>query len=358
MHRRMAKRGLAVVWGCACWVGLAQAGALLDEADIVAAPGVAAASEFSFTATTAQALTVTLMDDQEPAPFQSLQIAVTLGDTLVGSASIGSTPKAPVSVPACAGNYEFHVVGTPTNLGFGSFGSFSVCTAPQATPTACIAAESYSDNIQAPSTASTSGQSTLNTNFTTTLVGTYLVTLTDDGFPAPLQAAVAAIAQGSTPVAGPITPSATPTRVTLAGGTNYSLLVAATASSTLLAGLYSIQIVDPTGTPVFTRTLPVGELASSTVVSNPAAQTLNLSLTDLAYPSTLGGLGVAVTAGTQTLAKLTAPGKSSLAAPAGNLEIWQYAVAGSQPGAYTLSLASSAANLLAVTQVVNPANAA
>jgi hypothetical protein len=347
---------LAVVYLLCAGVA-ARADVILDETDLVAAPGSAQGSEFSFTATTAQALVVTLTDDLEPAAFQSLQIAVTLGDALVGSGTVDPTTHvATVAVPAATGIYEFHVIGTPTNLGFGSFGSFSVCTAPQATPTACIAADSYSDNIQTPAVASATGQSTLNTSFTSTVAGTYSVTLIDDAFPVALASAVAGITQGSTPIAGPITPSSTPTQVTLAAGTTYTLLVLATADSTVLAGLYGIEITDPTGATIFTRTLPVGELPSSTIVSNPAAQSLTLGLTDLKYPGALASLGVAVTSDATVVGKLTASGSQSLTAPSGNLEVWQYAIAGSGPGAYQLSLAGGSASLFATTQVVNVAN--
>jgi hypothetical protein len=359
--RRVAvnPRAIGALFASLC-VGFAHADVLLDETDLVAAPGLAAAANYTFTASTAQALTVTLTDDGQPAAFQSLQIAVTLGDTLIGVASVdGTTGKssATVSVPAAAGNYQFHVVGTPGDSGYGSFGAFSICTAPQATPTACIAADSFSGTIQAPSTVSTSGQSTLNTTFTVTTAGVYTVTLVDDQFPTALQSAVAGITQGSTPVAGPIVPG-TPVQVTLAPDVTYSLLVGATASATTLSGLYSIAITASNGAAVFARTLPVGELPTSTFVSNPAAATLSLSLTDEQYPAPLSSLGVAVSSGADLLGALTASGTKSLQAPAGNLEVWQYAVAGSQPGVYGLTLSAGSTNLLAATEVVNPSDAA
>jgi plastocyanin len=363
MHRFAATRRAILIAFCA-WASIVGSGArsaradvLIDEAELISAPGVAPGSEYSFTLTEAQALTVTLVDNQAPAAFQSLQIAVTLGDTLVGSASVdAATHQATVAIPGAVGTYILHVIGTPTNLGFGSFGSFDVCTAPQSSPTACIAADSYSDNIQAPSTISTSGQSTLSTTFTTKVAGTYTVTFTDDAFPAALASAVAGIAQGSIPIAGPISPGGAPTAVTLAANTSYSLLVGANADATLLAGLYSIQVKAPDGTTVFARTLPVGELASSTVVSNPAAQSLTLTLADLSYPSALAGIGAAVTAGADLLGALTRSGTAAIAAPAGNLEVWQYAIAGASPGTYRIGLGNATTSLLANSQVVSPAN--
>jgi hypothetical protein len=303
---------------------------------------------------------VTLTDDDQPAAFQTLQIAVTLGDTLVGTASVdGTTGKssATVSVPAAAGNYQFHVVGTPGSSSYGSFGAFSICTAPQATPTACIAADSFSGTIQAPSTVSTSGQSTLNTTFTVPAAGVYTVTLVDDQFPTALQSLVAGITQGATAIAGPIGPGS-PVQVTLAPNVTYSLLVGATASTTTLAGLYSISITDSNGGSVFARTLPVGELPTSTFVTNAAADTLSLTLTDEQYPAALSSLGVAVSSGASLLGALTASGTQSLQAPAGTLEVWQYAVAGSQPGVYDLTLAAGSTSLISATHVVNPSNVA
>src|ERR1700677_1828127 len=64
-----------------------QSAVLLDQVNLVGLPSVAQPSEFSFTAATAQALTVTLTDFKAPAAFVSLQIAVTLDDAGVGPAA-------------------------------------------------------------------------------------------------------------------------------------------------------------------------------------------------------------------------------------------------------------------------------
>jgi plastocyanin len=351
------------LWAIAAFAPLlaATAGAdvLLDETNLVGLPGVAQPSEFSFTASNAQALTVTLTDFQQPAAFTSLQIAVTLDDAVVGTpASVDATThKATVAVPAAAGNYVLHVIGTPAIVSPNTqgFGSFGVCVAPASNPTSCIAADSYSGNIQTPAVVSTAGTSTLNTNFTSTVAGTYTVTLTDDAFPVALQTVSAGILQGATPVQVNI-PAGTPTQVTLAAGTTYSLLVAAIANTTVQAGLYGIKVADPTGATVFNRTLPVGTLPASTIVDNTSAQGLSLVLTDFAYPTALASVGVAITEGSTSLAQLTASGSlSNFIAPAGSVEIWQYAVAGAQPGVYSVGLSSSSASLFSLTKVVNPA---
>lgn len=335
--------------------GPASADVLLDQTSLIGVPTVAAPSEHSFTAATAQALTVTLTDFQTPAAFSSLQVAVTLGDVLVGSANVDSTTHAAtLSLPAAAGFYTLHVIGTPdATQGFGSFGA---CVAPAASATSCVADYSFSGNIQTPATASSTGTSTLSTNFTSTAAGTYTVTVTDDVFPAALSSIGGGISQGSTPISAV---TAGTTQVTLAAGTSYQLLIAAIADPSVQAGLYGVRITDPGGATVFDRTLPVGAMAASTMVQNRTAQNLSLSLTDYGYPTALTSVGVAVTQGSQALASLTAPGSvANFAVAAGGVELWHYAVAGAQPGVYSIDLASvpaGAASLFSTTQVVNPA---
>jgi hypothetical protein len=345
---------LLAVAGALC-PGKAKAQTVYAQTSEIGISSVAPPAEYAFTAATAEALTVTLTDFQTPAAFTSLQIAVTLGDALVGTATLqsGST-TATVSVPAAAGNYGLHIIGTP-NAAQG-LGSFGVCVAPSGNASACIVADSFAGNIQTPSGPSPTGSATLNTNFTSTVAGSYTVTLTDDAFPVALSSVSAGIALGSNFLAVNI-PTGN-TQVTLAAGTSYTLLVAAVADSTVLAGLYGIQVTDPNGQMVFARTLPVGEMSSPTTVSNPSAQMLQMTLSDLAYPAPLASLGVAITSGALSLTPpLTAAGTSlSFSAPAGDLSLWQYAVATAQPGVYNLVLATGTANLYATTQVAEPSN--
>jgi hypothetical protein len=342
-----------------------QANVLLDQVNLVGLPIVAQPSQFSFTAATAQALTVTLTDFQVPAAFTSLQVAVTVGNTLVGSASVNpSTHTATLPVPAAAGNYTLNVIGTPAIVAPSTqgSGSFGVCVAPASNATSCIAADSFSGNIQTPATTPT-GTSTLNTAFTSTVAGTYTVTLTDDAFPAALTLVQAAIFQGAIAIQTGILPGTTTmpvtTSVTLpAANTSYQLLVAAIANASAQAGLYGIKITDPNGNTVFNSTQPVGTLPAATIVDNTSTQGLNLTLTDFAYPAALAGVGVAITEGSTSLAQLTAQGSlSNVMAPAGSISIWQYGLAGAQPGVYTVNLSSSSAgtSLFSAAKVVNPA---
>ncbi len=354
---------LVIMSICAMTPLALRADVLLDETNLVAQPQVAVPVEHAFSATTVDALTVTLTDLQTPAAFTSLQIAVTLGDALVGSANVPytqGTAAATVAVPAAAGNYVLRVIGVPNaTQGFGSFG---VCVTSNADVThTCIAGDSYSGTIVAPATPSSSGSSTLNTSFTTTAAGSYVVTLIDDAFPAALQSAAAGVSLGSTPVnVAPIL-AGTPTTLTLAANTTYQLLVGAVANSMPMAGLYGVRITDPSGAAVFDHTVPVGGLGPAKIVTNSSAQTLTLTLADEGYPAPLASLGAAVTlGGLPALAELTAAGTAASGAPvpAGTLEVWTSAVAAAQAGVYNLTLSGAAASLLSATQVVNPAASA
>lgn len=349
-------RAQAPAGGAGACPGGAQSPAVYLQTCAVGTAAVAPPSEYFFTASSAAALTVTLTDFQAPAAFTSLQVAVTLDGALVGTATLQSgATTATLSVPAAAGSYGLHVIGTPNaTQGLGTFG---VCVAPAGNATACIAADSFSGTVQTPATPSSNGASALVNGFTSTVAGTYTITLTDDAFPAALASVSAGIAQGATFIAVNI-PTGT-TQLTLSAATSYTLLVAAQADPTTLAGLYGVQITDPNGQVVYGHTLPVGKMTSATNVSNPAAQSLQLSLSDLAYPAPLASLGVAITSGATALTPplLVAGTTPSFQAPAGVLSLWQYPVATAQPGVYSVTLAGAGGNLYSAVQVAQPANA-
>jgi hypothetical protein len=341
--------------GPALLMGVARADVLLDNTGMIGAPSVAPPAEFAFTTTKADALTVTLTDFQVPTAFASLQIAVTLGDTLVGSANIDSTTHtATVAIPGGIGTYVLRVIGTPvaaqnSTLATGSFGA---CVTKASDPATCIAADSFSAIIQTPSTPSTTPSSGLITTFKSTVSGVYTVTITDDSFPVPLQSVAGGVSNGSTPIA---TLAAGTNQVTLTAGTIYTLVIGAVADASAQAGLYGVRIADPLGAAIFDQTQPVGKMPAPTSVNNASAQTLGLTLNDLAYPAALARVGVALTSGSTSLGALTASGTVPVVAPAGTLQIWQYAVSNGQPGIYNLDVAPAAgSSLYSTTQVVNP----
>src|SRR5258708_30643070 len=113
MRSVLLKLLLSVAGIATLLAGSARADVLLDETKLIGLPTVAQPSEHAFTATAAEALTVTLTDIQVPAPFVSLQVAVTLGDSLVGSAKVDPTSHAAtLSIPACVGDYVVRVNGS------------------------------------------------------------------------------------------------------------------------------------------------------------------------------------------------------------------------------------------------------
>jgi hypothetical protein len=356
-----ALMSLAAGCGVAFLSPCAAADVLLDATSIFPAATAPAPAEYAFTATAAEALTVTLTDFKIPAAFSDLEIAVTLGDVLVGTAKVDATFTAKVTIPAAAGNYGLHVIGTPdATQGWGSFG---VTTTRDADGTT-IAADSFSGNIQVPATPNT-GTTQFTNNFTPATTGNYTVTLTDDAFPGTLQMLSALVIGGGSQVVipGGTLASPAPTLVPLTAGTNYQLFAAATPTSALPAGLFSIHVTDPSGATVYDRTVPVGQMGASTVINNAKSQTANLSLVDQGYPAPLASAGIAVTSGGTALGVLTAPGTvSNIVLPAGQLEVWNYAAAGAQPGVYTVGLTgvttgATPPSLLSSTQVVNPSPA-
>jgi hypothetical protein len=357
MHRLLATLVSGALLIGMCFADIAQADTLLSQTSAVGLPANAAPSQHAFTAATAEALTVTLSDFQTPAAFTSLQIAVTLGDSLVGFAAVDATHTAVVALPPAAGNYTLYVVGTPDSTQ--QFGSFGVCVTRDADPAprTCVPDYSYSDSLTTPSTPTATAASTLNTSFTTTSAGSYTISLADDAFPTALASISGIVTQGSTQVGG-IIAAGTPVQLNLAAGTTYQFLAAAVADANSKAGLYGIHVVDPANAVVFDRSIPVGALAPAAVVTNPSAQPLTLALNDFGYPAPLAGLGAAVTAGGIGLGTLNAAGTLSIAvAPAGHIDVWTYAAVGAEPGVYGLNLASSSSTLLSTTQVVNPAAA-
>jgi hypothetical protein len=87
---------------------------------------------------------------------------------------------------------------------------------------------------------------------------------------------------------------------------------------------------------------------------------LSIAVNDFAFPAALTTLDAAVTSGARVLANVTASSKTqTFNGPAGDVEVWHYAVAGALSGVYSLILAppgaAAAASLLSVTPVVNPA---
>jgi hypothetical protein len=320
----------------------------------VAASGAPAATQETFTiaavatGATQPDLVVTFTDFQIPAPISAANIAVTQGASIVGMTAF-ATPAttATLALPAAVGQYTLRVIGTP---GTGGVGTFSVCTAPKTTPSACIAAASLSGNITVQSAPADPTVSTLATTLTVATAGAYTFTYTDQQFPVALKSPPSlALFQGSQQIAVPL--PASPAVINLSPGT-YQLFAIAQADPTMMAGLYGITISGPQGVaPLLNSAFPVGLLAPASPLNNPSAQSVTLTVTDYAFPVALASASAMVTSGATTLGMASAAGgASTFAAPVGALQVWNYGAAGtaagSNAGTYEVDVTSTSAALL------------
>jgi hypothetical protein len=322
----------------------AQSDPLPPETRLVALSTAPAATEEDFTIAASQDLIVTLTDLQVPAALSTATVVVTQGGSMVGNATLAApASSATLSIAGAVGQYTLRVFGAP-NASF-SVGTFTVCVAPKTGTSNCIQNASIAGNISAPSTAADPTVSTVSQNLTVLTAGTYTVTFTDDQFPVALNVAPnLALFQGSAPVSLGIQSGAT---LNLNPGT-YTLLAIAQADQTIKAGLYGIAITGPAGVaPLLNSTFPVGLLAAPSQRNNPSTQSVTLKVTDFAFPTPLAGASALVTAGATNLGTSSAAGGPlSVTAPAGLLQVWNFASAAAAAGTYEVDLTSSTSSLL------------
>jgi hypothetical protein len=322
----------------------AQTDPLPAETRLVALSTAPAATEEDFTIAASQDLIVTLTDLQVPAALSTATVVVTQGGSMVGNAILTApATSATLSIPGAVGQYTLRVLGAP-NASF-SVGTFTVCVAPKTSASNCIQSASIAGNISAPSTAADPTVSTVSQSLTVPTAGTYTITFADDQFPVALNVAPnLALFQGSAPISLGIQSGAT---VNLNPGA-YTLLAIAQADQTVKAGLYGIAITGPAGVaPLLNSTFSVGLLGAPSQPTNPSAQSLTLKVTDFAIPGPLARASALVTAGATNLGTASATGGPLVVtAPAGPLQVWNFASAAAAAGTYEVDLSSSTASLL------------
>jgi hypothetical protein len=323
------------------------------ETQLVTAPAAPAATEQTFSIATAEDLVVTLTDLQTPAALTGATMVVTQGGSIVASTSLAPpATSATLNLTGAVGQYTLRVFGTPSSTF--NVGTFGACTAPAASPTACIADASIAGSISLQSTTANPTQTTLYQTLTVTVGGNYTFTYGDDQFPAALSTPPSlALFQGSTVIAVPL--PASPATIPLTPGV-YTLFGFAQAASSTQAGLFGITISGPAGlAPLLDSTFPVGTLSAPTPATNPSAQQLTLRVTDFSFPAALANAGALVTAGGTALpggSATVAPGAANFAAPAGTLQMWSYG-SGAGGGAFEASLSSTAGILAQSDMGVN-----
>jgi hypothetical protein len=366
MSDQWSVRGLLLAVGLSgLWSSVAQAtDPLPATTSLVASAGAAAPTQSTFTITGPQDLVITLQDLQNPAALTSLSVAITQGGQLAAGYTLSSqTPTTTLS--AANGTYTISVFGVPSaSVGAGTF---SVCVAPSSTPADCLlpGAPSLGGNVASfagsISTQSAAENLALSTTTYTLVVpapgGSYTFSYADLTFPVALSSSGAlspnpnlGLFSGGLPVndvnGNPGLGFASGDSFNLSAGT-YTLLVAALADSTVLAGSYAITVTGPAGSaPLLDVAVPVGELNQPSSVNNPAQQSLTLTVTDYAFPGALAqASAMLTTGGTKLLSTTSTGGPVTTTAPAGTLQLWNYAKAGATAGTYGVDVAAGNTDL-------------
>jgi hypothetical protein len=339
--------------------GAALATPLADNVRLIAATpqaGLAAPLAKTFAVTQAGTYHVQLADLATPNPLTALTVAVSTSTATATQLTIASpATTASADVVLAVGTYTVQPLAVPAA---GSGGSFTVVVTPQGGGSALFTGPWV---VPAAAASSPAGQSALNSAFTVTDAGSYLLSVTDRVFPVALsgfQALVLREPDGMTMcvIASLAAPSCA---LTLTAGTTYDLIVVANADSTALAGLYSLKIVGgSTGTSEpYAATIPVGNLPQAINVQVPTAETVSLQLQDLGYPAALASLNAVVTQGAEALHQSTGSDAASFPAAAGPLQVFASAAsdAARGEGAYAV-YAHDATNTLAdvAVPVVDP----
>lgn len=363
---------------CCAMVGVAHALAqaadpLPAQTQLVAASTAAVTTPtqpVTFTISPSEDLVVTLTDLKIPAELTSAAVVVTQAGAIVGSGQLTNpASNASVSLPAASGVYTVSVFGVPgTSV---SVGSYSLCVAPQASPSNCItqsatgaaqganASPSFAGLISAPNSAKDPTVSTLSTTLTVTSAGSYTFNFTDLAFPTTLNTAPnLALFQGSQAI---IPPGQTTPGI-VAGSTlslspgQYTLLSIAQADQTIQQGLYEITIAGPTGSaPLLSTTVPVGLLPAAAIFSNPSAQNVTLTVSDYSFPGPLASASALLSAGGTVVGSASAAGGAqSFAAPAGTLSLWTYGSMSGGAGTFSADVSAGTTDLYTAAQGVGP----
>jgi hypothetical protein len=307
----------------------------------------------TFTITQAGSYSVTLSDLKLPSALGTLSAAiVTSTDNLVTLSSAGSK-----TVTLAAGTYTAQVlaIAAPGAVG----GTFSIQVAPAAGGATVF---QYEDSVGAANPAPITGQSVLSTKLSIASAGTYQLTVTDLAFPTALSSLRLLILNdcGTTPgcVTAPVAPTplsgpAISSQLSLAAGT-YDLFIEASANSTALQGLYSVQIAPvTTGPTVYSATVPVGELPAPIPLSIASAGSVSLQLTDLATPAALSSIQAVAAQGANVLQQVAAAGTYSFSAAAGSAQLYVVATAGGGgQGGYEAFVTSGGQTVADVAQPV------
>ena len=304
--------------------GLGHAASLVEDATLVGAQSAPITREFQIPQ--AGRYELQLADVGFPAPLQSVQAAVTRGDTLVVAvASPGN-----VQFDATAGTHAIQVAGIASTAS--GFGSFAVRVVPVSGGTPAL---DYSNLIESPTTPPASGQSTRQTQFVIAAAGTYRASLFDASFPESLTRINLLITRGGVEYAR--LDGTNSTKQFAADPGTYDVLVVAQAGALTDAGLYGVLVTNVgSGAVVSSESYPVGNLGEGRTAQLAADATYALTVADLQFPSALAAAGAAVLRGTTVLASRTSTGSTSFNAASGAIRVYALPVATAQDSAGVL----------------------
>lgn len=336
----------------------AQSTPLLNEVHTIASSTVAVPVEHTFTSSSAGQYTVALTDLgaglTPPAPLTAATMAVTQGDTVVGTPVTlqQGAPTVTLTFTATANtSYTLHIVGTPAT-GLTSSPIAENIAAPDNSSVG-----SYVDSIALPSPQVANGESILYDAFTVTAQDNYTITLTDLKLPAALKTLIlAVIPTGGTPAATlpvPGSPNPMTTTVPLNPG-SYQIVAIGKTDPTVptdVGGLFTASVVGSQGSvPYPAKIVTVGavtQLQSAALAAGP----YSLTLTDLKFPAALSGgnavLGAAVIRDDGLpMATLNAAGNQAFTVATSGNQYYAYAVANpgssTAQGSYALQVQSTA----------------
>jgi plastocyanin len=274
--------------------------------------------------TSAQALTLSLMDFAYPAPLASLQAAVTSG----GLAALGEL-NAPGTLP--------NVMAPEGRLEIWQYASAGASPGVYSLSLASATANLLSTTqVVNPGGNASSGSFAFVVNLPA--AGTYNLSVSDFSFPVPFQSLSSTIAQNGAPLTVDSTGNFT---VTAAGPA--VVLVNATAPSSG-GGIFAVT-VDTTGASpqiLLDQTQAVGGVFNTQVLTYGASGNYVVTLNDLGFPTLFQNLAVVVSQGNVVLGKIYGNGSFPIMATPGQYVLTFIATPGAQNyGLYSINIASA-----------------
>ncbi len=240
----------------------------------------------SFTAPSAESVSIQLNDLGYPAGLAGLQ-----GVAVQGAALLGSMPAAgSFQFPATAGTGQIYVSAQPAASGEGSYAAYVY----DASSTLLDTAQPVVDNSHfgyAYSTSLAAG-------------GAYQFSVTDFQIPVSLASVAAVTEQTGASASTGIGPS----NINPAAGA-FNMVVFAQPQAASAAGLFGIELlVEPSGNPAYEATQGVGAAFQSQSVDIAAAGSYLLTFADLGFPADFNQIWLIVTQGPSVVGQVVGGG--------------------------------------------------